>query len=73
MAHEIVVDVSTELARHKDVEIAVKKDGRKLGTVLVSRGGIEWRPAGDSVNGKRLPWSKLADLIAARGRNVRGG
>ena len=48
MAHEVTLDISTKFVLHKDVKIDVKKDGRKLGTALVSKGNIEWVPAGTS-------------------------
>lgn len=71
MAHEVTMDLATRFVLHKDVEIEIKKDGRKLGTVLISKGNIEWLPAGNSVNKKRLSWSKFAELMDERGRDVR--
>lgn len=41
MAHEVTLDISTKFVLHKDVRIEVKKDGKKLGTALVSKGNIE--------------------------------
>lgn len=73
MAHEVTMDISTKFVLHKDVEVEVKKDGRKLGTVLVSKGNVEWLPAGNSVNKKRLSWTKFADLMVEHGRDVRAG
>jgi hypothetical protein len=71
MAHEITLDISTKFVLHKDVTIDVKKDGRKLGTALISKGNIEWVPAGNSVNKKRLSWAKFADLMVAKGNDVK--
>lgn len=71
MAHEVALDISTKFVLNKDVKIEVKKDGRKLGTVLISKGNIEWLPVGNSVNKKRLSWSKFADLMAAEGKDIR--
>lgn len=71
MAHEVTMDISTKFVLHKDVKIEVKKDGKKLGTVLISKGNIEWLPANNSVNKKRLSWAKFADLMAENGRDVR--
>lgn len=71
MAHEVTLDISTKFVLHKDVKIDVKKDGRKLGTALVSKGNIEWVPAGNSVNKKRLSWVKFAELMEGHGRDVR--
>lgn len=71
MAHEVTLDISTKFVLHKDVTIEVKKDGRKLGTALISKGNIEWVPAGNSVNKKRLSWAKFADLMVAEGNDVK--
>ena len=71
MAHEVTLDISTKFVLHKDVMIEVKKDGRKLGTALISKGNIEWVPAGNSVNKKRLSWAKFSELMVAEGRDVR--
>lgn len=71
MAHEVTLDISTKFVLHKDVIIEVKKDGRKLGTALISKGNIEWVPAGNSVNKKRLSWAKFAELMVAEGKDVK--
>lgn len=71
MAHEVTMDISTKFVLHKDVELEVKKDGRKLGTALISKGNIEWVPSGNSVNKKRLSWTKLAELMTEHGKDVR--
>ena len=42
------IDIATKFVLHKDVKIEVKNDEGKLGTVLVSKGNIEWLPAGNS-------------------------
>jgi hypothetical protein len=71
MAHEVTLDISTKFVLHKDVTIEVKKDGRKLGTALISKGNIEWVPTGNSVNKKRLSWAKFAELMVAEGKDVK--
>ena len=54
------------------MKIEVKTDAGKLGTLLVSKGNIEWLPAGNSVNKKRMSWTKFAQLIEAEGQAVKG-
>lgn len=71
MAHEVTLDISTKFLLHKDVEVEVKKDGKKLGTALISKGNIEWVPSGHSVNKKRLSWSKFAELMEAHGKDAK--
>lgn len=43
----------------------------KLGTLLISKGNIEWLPAGNHVNKYRLSWKKLAELMEEEGRHVK--
>ena len=71
MAHEVTMDISTKFVLHKDVTVDVKKNGKKLGVVLISKGNIEWLPAGNSVNKKRLSWTKFSELMSSEGKNVR--
>lgn len=71
MAHEVTLDIATKFVLHKDVKIYIKKDGKKLGTALVSKGNIEWVPSGNSVNKKRLSWAKFAELIQEHGKDVK--
>ena len=71
MAHEVTMDISTKFVLHKDVTVEIKKDGYKLGTVLISKGNIEWVPSGNYANKKRLSWSKFAAIMEVEGKDVR--
>lgn len=71
MAHEVTLDIATKFVLHKDVKIEVKTDEGKLGTLLVSKGNIEWVPSGNSVNKKRLTWKKFAELLESKGKSVK--
>lgn len=71
MAHEVTLDIATKFVLHKDVKIHVKNTDGKIGTVLVSKGNIEWLPSGNHVNKKRLSWTQFAELIEAHGKDVK--
>lgn len=71
MAHEVTLDIATKFVLHKDVKIEVKNDEGKLGTVLVSKGNIEWLPAGNSVNKMRMNWKTFADVMETEGKPVK--
>ena len=71
MAHEVTLDIATKFVLNKDVKIEVKNDEGKLGTLLVSKGNIEWVPAGNSVNKKRLTWAKFAEVMEFYGKDVK--
>jgi hypothetical protein len=71
MAHEVTMDIATKFVLHKDVVVEIKSDGKKLGSFLISKGNIEWVPAGNFANKKRLSWAKFADLMVSAGKDVR--
>ncbi|OYW21834.1 MAG: hypothetical protein B7Z55_05385 [Planctomycetales bacterium 12-60-4] len=71
MAHEVRIRIDTAVVAHKDLEIVVRSSDGKLGTVLVSKGNIEWLPKGNHVNKTRLSWAKFAELMENNGRPVK--
>lgn len=68
MAHEVTLDIATKFVLHKDVKLEVKSGGKKLGTLLISKGNIEWLPSGAHVNKKRLTWNAFAKLMTGEGK-----
>ncbi|MCX7421555.1 MAG: hypothetical protein NT013_18690 [Planctomycetia bacterium] len=71
MAHEVRVKVDTAVVAHKDLEILVRTDGGKLGTLLISKGNVEWLPKGNSVNKTRMSWERFAEFMEEHGRPVK--
>jgi hypothetical protein len=67
MAHEVFLNLNEKIVLHKDVEVEVKADGAKLGTLLISKVNLEWLPVGNSVNKHRLTWKKFAALMETQG------
>jgi|GEM_PF-653614 len=68
MAHEVTLDIATKFVLHKDVKVEVKSGGKKLGTLLISKGNVEWLSSGAFVNKKRLSWAAFAKLIEGKGK-----
>jgi len=68
MAHEVRVKIDTAVVANKDLEVVVKTDSGKLGTLLISRGNVEWLPKGNSVNKRRLSWVKFAEFMEEHGK-----
>lgn len=71
MAHEVRVKIDTTIVAHKDFEIIVKSDAGKIGTLLISKGNIEWLPKGNSVNKNRLSWEKFSKFMSDYGKSVK--
>jgi hypothetical protein len=75
MTHEVTATMHTKVMAHKDLEIEVKTvtsgKAEKLGTLLISKGNIEWLSKGKSVNKKRLTWVQFAALMDEHGKDVK--
>lgn len=71
MAHKVKLNLNTNVVNHKDVSIEVSGKDGKLGTLLVSKGNIEWLPSPKSVRKHRLSWTKFANLMQELGRPAR--
>ena len=71
MAHEVRLRIDTAVVAHKDFEVFVRTGGNKLGTLLISKGNIEWLPKGNSVNKRRLSCDKFGEFMAVYGKHVK--
>jgi hypothetical protein len=69
--HETRLDVRHGITiLNTDVEIEVRADGKRLGTLKVSRGSIDWITSPKQTQ-RRLSWEKFAELAEQHGRAVR--
>jgi hypothetical protein len=71
MAHNVRLKMNAAVVAHKDCEIVVSSDEGKIGTLLISKGNLEWLPKGNSVNKRRLSWSKFAEVMQEHGKLVK--
>jgi len=71
MAHQVTFDIATRFVLNKDVKFEVKSNSKKLGTLLISKGNIEWLPSGASVNKKRLTWTQFKSLMEGTGKSAK--
>ena len=44
MAHKVIFNLPKRELGREDIEFVVEQDGKRFGTLLVSKGAIEWRP-----------------------------
>jgi hypothetical protein len=70
-SHDISFEVPEKILLSKDMKFDIKSDGSKLGTMLISKGNIEWIPASNSVNKYRLSWEAFAEMMQSAGRVVK--
>jgi len=58
--------VSSELTKLKSgrsLEFTVKSGGKKLGTLFLGRGSVEWWPRSNRTKSLRKTWAAFAELL----------
>ncbi len=70
--HDVSFEIPAKFALAKDVVFDIKSDGVKLGSILISKGNIEWKPAKAVVNKYRMSWERFAAFMEEHGRQVKG-
>lgn len=69
--HDVSFEIPQKFVLAKDVVFEVKSNGAKLGSLLISKGNIEWIPTNNSVKKRRLSWEKFAQLMESEGKVAR--
>ena len=69
MAHKVTFSVPERTLGREAVEFVVEKDGVRFGTLLVSKGAVEWRPT-NKVYRRRMRWDRFDALMRESGRRV---
>jgi hypothetical protein len=69
--HDVSFTIPQKMVLAKDVEFEIKSNGSRLGTLLISKGNIEWIPTNNSVKKRRLTWEKFAELMETEGKVTR--
>ena len=62
MAHKISMQQPKDNIVNKDVVFTVKKNGKKLGELRVSKGALEWKPRNSTYSNYRN-WSDFAEIM----------
>lgn len=66
MEHNVKFTVPKRPLGNVDIEFDVKRDGKTLGTLKVSKGDVEWRPRNFQY-GFHLDWDELDSLMQTHG------
>ena len=69
--HDVSFEIPQKFVLAKDVVFEIRSDGSKLGSLLISKGNIEWVPASNSVKKRRLSWERFAELMESQGNIAR--
>lgn len=60
--HDIKFSIPEKDLGKVDVSFSIKEDGKQLGRLEISKGGVDWYPK-SAQTPKRFIWSKLAELL----------
>ncbi len=63
MAHTIKLTMTVPEISKIDTCYEIKHNGRKLGTLKISKGGIEYLPKGNSKNSIKKTWLQFDTLM----------
>lgn len=69
--HDVSFKIPPKFVLANDVVFDIKSDGSKIGSLLISKGNIEWKPANNSVKKRRLTWEKFAQVMESEGKVTR--
>lgn len=65
MAHKVSMRQPKDSVVNRDVEFMTYKNNRKLGTLRVSRGSIDWIPSNGTM-ARYLSWSDFALIMESK-------
>ncbi len=66
--HEVKLTISRAIQiGNVDIEFDVRSNGRKTGTLKISKGGLDWVQSGNSVNAFKVTWEEFAKLMNDHG------
>jgi hypothetical protein len=63
--HNVKMSLPQGLVINSDIEFSITSNGKKLGEVHLSKGTIDWRPAGAKKAEYKVGWEKFADMMVA--------
>lgn len=72
MAHKVSFAVPERPVGNADIEFTIHTDGKMVGRLKVSKGGLAWMPAYAKKYEYALGWARFADLMEERGRKSSG-
>jgi len=66
--HKVYMTQATKEVHKKDVEFEVFADDRKLGTLMISQGGVEWKSRyGGAAGSASMGWERFVQVLKESG------
>ena len=68
--HHVTFNIPDRELGVSDICFRVEADGELFGTLLVSKGAVEWRPA-KKKSRLRMTWERLDEIASEKGTPIR--
>mgnify|MGYP001351137819 CR=1 FL=1 len=65
--HEVQFEVPRRPVGNADIEFVVRQNGKMFGRLKISKGSVVWLP-GNKIQGYRIGWKKLDEIMRENGR-----
>lgn len=69
MAHKVTFNLPKRELGREDIVFVVEKNERRFGTLLISKGAVEWRPTNKQYR-RKISWDKFDQLMREIGNRV---
>lgn len=70
MAHDVRFSIPERELGKADIEFIIKKDGKRFGTLRISKGSVVWIPK-DKTYGHKSGWIKFDEFMQKQARYER--
>ncbi len=67
MQHEVKFSIPERELGKADIEFKVKRNGKKFGTLKVSKGSVVWVPK-DNTYGFKMNWNDFDEQMTTKGK-----
>ena len=68
--HKVVFNAPALELGSADIELVVRRNGARVGTLKISKGNVDWLPR-DGQKPYRLSWAKFDKCMQENGRKLR--
>ncbi|MFI4970143.1 MAG: hypothetical protein ACHP7D_08040 [Lysobacterales bacterium] len=69
MAHKVTFNLPRRELGREDIEFVVRKDDKRFGTLLISKGAVEWRATNKQYH-RKISWDLFDQLMRKVGKRV---
>jgi hypothetical protein len=66
--HKLDLNLPKSTIVNSDAEVVVHSDDVLLGRLLISKGGVDWRPGNNKKFHYSMGWEKFGDIMVLEGR-----